>query len=85
LAKAQSLATRGGSDNLLAALKLVDSIGANSYLYQEAQDLIPEFGRKILDLAEEALDRRDANEAIAIANQIPASSNCSRKFKILLP
>lgn len=75
LAKAQSLATRGGSDNLLAALKLVDSIGANSYLYQEAQDLIPEFGRKILDLAEEALDRRDANEAIAIANQIPASSN----------
>ena len=75
LAKAQSLAERGGSDNLVAALKLVDSIGANSYLYQEAQDLIPEFGRKIIDLAEEALDRRDANEAIAIANQIPASSN----------
>lgn len=75
LAKAQSLAERGGSENLLAALKLVDSIGANSYLYQEAQDLIPEFGRKILDLAKEALDRRDANEAIAIANQIPASSN----------
>lgn len=75
LAKAQSLAERGDPDNLLAALNLVDSIGANSYLYQQAQDLIPELGRKILDLAAEALDRRDANEAIAIANKIPANSN----------
>ena len=75
LAKAQSLEERGGSDNLLAALNLVDSIGANSYLYQQAQDLIPELGRKILDLAEAALDRRDANEALAIANKIPANSN----------
>lgn len=75
LAKATSLASRGGLNNLLAALKLVESIDPKSYIYKDAQEAIPEFGRKMLVLAEAALDRQNADEAIAIANQIPASKN----------
>lgn len=75
LALAQSLAKRGGLANLLEAIKLAEPIGANSYIYQDAQEALPEFGRKILDMAQEKLDRRDAQEAIAIAKQIPASTS----------
>lgn len=75
LALAQSLAKRGGLTNLLEAIKLAEPIGANSYIYQDAQEALPEFGRKILDMAQEKLDRRDAQEAIAIAKQIPASTS----------
>lgn len=71
LSKAESLADRGGMTNLLAALKLVKSVDEDSYMYKKAQSLIPDLGRKMLDLAEEKLDRKDADEAIAIANQIP--------------
>jgi len=74
LAKAQSLAKTGRVANLLEAIKLAESIGANSYIYQDAQDAILEFGRKMLHLAQAALDRRDAESAIAIANQIPEST-----------
>lgn len=74
LAKAQSLATRGGLDNLLEAIKLVESIGTDSYIHQAAREALPEFGRKMLVLAQETLDRRDATSAIAIANKIPAST-----------
>ena len=75
LALAQNLAKRGGLANLLEAIKLADSIGSKSYIYQDAQEALPEFGRKILDMAQEKLDRRDAQEAIAIAKQIPASTS----------
>lgn len=74
LAQAQSLAKTGRVANLLAAIKLAESIESNSYLYKDAQEVIPEFGHKMLDLAQEALDRRDASAAIAIANQIPEST-----------
>jgi len=74
LAKAQDLANSGGLDNLLKALKLAQSIGASSYIHQKAQDIIPEIGRQMLELAQATLDRKEADEAIAIANQIPAST-----------
>ncbi len=75
LAKAQTLAKSGKLNNLLAALKLVESIDSNSYIYQDVKAAIPEFGRKLLDLAQETLEQRDAEEAIMIVNQIPASAN----------
>jgi tetratricopeptide (TPR) repeat protein len=74
LAKAESLAKRGGVDNLLEAIKIAQSIGINSYIYQEARSFIPDLGRQMLDLAQAALARRDADEAINIANRIPAST-----------
>ena len=72
LLKAEDLVARGGVTNLLAAFKLLDGIGKSSYIYQQAQKMIPDLGRKMLDLAQAALDRENASEAIEIANQIPA-------------
>ncbi len=72
LLKAEDLANQGSKDNLLAAIKLAESVEKSSYMYQKAQEMIPDLGRKMLDLAQAALDRKDADEAIAIANKIPA-------------
>lgn len=74
LAKAESLAKRGGADNLVEAIKIAQSIGVNSYIYQEAQNLIPDLGQQMMNLAQAALDRRDTDEAINIASRIPAST-----------
>ncbi len=74
LAKAEDLAESGNVDNLLKAIKLAESINKNSYVYQKAQEAIPGFGRKMLELAQKQMDRRNADEAIIIAQQIPASA-----------
>ncbi|MEH2000270.1 MAG: chromosome segregation ATPase [Nostoc sp.] len=74
LGKAENLASSKVVDNLLEAIKLAESIGQESYLYQKAQEAIPGFGRKMLELAEAKLDKRDADEALNIARQIPESA-----------
>lgn len=71
LAKADSLASSGVVENLLKAIKIAESIGNDSYIYQKAQESIPAFGRKMLELAQKKLDRRDADTALDIARQIP--------------
>lgn len=71
LAKAESLANSKVVDNLLEAIKLAQGIGPDSYLYQKAQESIPVFGRKMLDLAQSKMDTKDADTAIDIARQIP--------------
>ncbi|KZL50773.1 chromosome segregation ATPase [Nodularia spumigena CENA596] len=71
LGQAESLANSKVVDNLLKAIKLSESIRPESYLYEKAQEFIPEIGRKMLDLAEASLDKRDANTALDIARQIP--------------
>ena len=74
LGKAENLASSKVVDNLLEAIKLAESIGQESYIYQKAQSAIPEFGRKMLELAQAKLDNRDADEALNIARQIPESA-----------
>ncbi|MBW4556696.1 MAG: chromosome segregation ATPase [Trichormus sp. ATA11-4-KO1] len=71
LTKAESLANSKVVNNLLEAIKLAESIKQESYLYQTAQEMIPAFGRKMLDLAQANLDKRDADTALDIARQIP--------------
>ncbi|UKO98048.1 chromosome segregation ATPase [Nostoc sp. UHCC 0870] len=71
LAKAETLANSKVVDNFLEAIKLAESIGKNSYLYQKAQELIPAYGRKMLELAQAKMDQRDADTALDIARQIP--------------
>jgi uncharacterized protein (UPF0548 family) len=75
LGKIQKLLDRGGAENFLAAIKQIESIEEGSYFYQKAQAMIPDIGRKMLDLAQETLDKRDADKAVEIANQIPAIAN----------
>lgn len=79
--KAAALGDRGGLNNLLEAIKLAQEIGTSSYSYKDAQELIPKLGKEMLDLAQSALDRKDADEAISIANQIPASTNLQLEAK----
>jgi hypothetical protein len=74
LAKAEGLAKNNSVDDLVAAIKLTESITADSYLYQKAQEAIPLFGRQMLEIAERKLNKRDADEAISIAQQIPANA-----------
>ncbi|MDF2389010.1 chromosome segregation ATPase [Nostoc ellipsosporum NOK] len=74
LAKAESLADSKVVDKLLEAIKLAESIAPESYLYKKAQESIPAFGRKMLDLAQAKLNARDADTALDIASQIPESS-----------
>jgi len=72
LGKIQNLINRGGADDFVTAIKQIQSIEEGSYFYQKAQAMIPEIGRKMLDLAQETLDKRDVDKAVEIASQIPA-------------
>ncbi|WP_071188182.1 chromosome segregation ATPase [Trichormus sp. NMC-1] len=71
LYKAENLAAKRSVNDLLAAIKLAESIKPDSYLHQKAQELIPEFGRKILNLAKARMEKRDADTALDIVRQIP--------------
>ena len=79
--QAKDLGARGGISNLLEAIKLAQEIGTSSYSYKDAQALIPQLGKEMLDLAQNALDRKDAEEAISIANQIPPITNLQLEAK----
>jgi len=79
--KAKDLGARGGISNFLKAIKLAQEIGTSSYSYKDAQALIPQLGKEMLDLAQNALDRKDAEEAISIANQIPPITNLQLEAK----
>jgi hypothetical protein len=74
LAKANGLAEDSGVDNLLKAIKVAESIGQDSYVYEKAQATVSVFGRKMLALAQKQLDRRDADEALEIVGKIPVST-----------
>ena len=75
LDKAFQLARSGGLNNLLEAIKLAQAIPANSLAYKEAQGAVTDFGRKLIDMAQEALDRKDWQTVILITNKIPQSLN----------
>lgn len=81
LLKAEDLADRGDIANLLAAFKLVNGIGKSSYIYPQAQKMISELGRKMLGLAQAALDQGDVAQAIEIANQIPPLTELEPKVQ----
>ncbi|MBW4559742.1 MAG: chromosome segregation ATPase [Mojavia pulchra JT2-VF2] len=81
LAKAETLAKSGVVDNLLQAIKLAESIGQSSYVYQKAQESIPAFGRKMLELAQTKLDKRDADTALDIVRQIPDNTGLQTQIE----
>ena len=81
LYEAERLADDGGLANLLEAVKLAEQIRPESDIYQLAQEKIKGFGIKMLTLAEETLERRNLQEAIAIANKIPKAANLEEEVK----
>ncbi|AUT03666.1 chromosome segregation ATPase [Nostoc sp. CENA543] len=81
LAKADTLAKSEKVDDFLEAIKLAESIGKNSYLYSKAQELIPAYGRKMLELAQSKMEQRDADTALDIARQIPEITGLQREVE----
>ena len=75
LGRAKRLIDDGGVDNLLEAVKLVTSIDEKSFIYQDAQAVVPQIGRKMLDLAQALLDRKDLTGALSVVNKIPDITN----------
>ncbi len=75
LGRAKRLMEDGGLDNLLEAVKLATSIEEKSFIYQDAQAVVPQIGRKMLDLAQGLLDRKDLAGALNIVNRIPDITN----------
>lgn len=71
LGKAYSLADEGSLEKLLEAIKVAQSIDKNSRVYEKSREAIQEFSRKLMDLAEEKLEKRDLSGAVEIARQIP--------------
>ncbi|HIK26481.1 MAG: chromosome segregation ATPase [Oscillatoriaceae bacterium SKW80] len=81
LNKAETLAEQGGLENLLEAIKQLSSIGEKSYLYKEAQKLILQFSRQMMDLAQEKLDKRDLEGALSILRKIPDNAKLKEEIK----
>lgn len=75
LARIRRLARRGGLENLLKAIEMAREIKRISPAYPMAERLIVSLGQDMLELAENALERRDFDEAMRIVEQIPDIPN----------
>ena len=73
LDKAYQLSRTERVDDILEAIKQAGKISRQSYAYKEAQDLIAQCGKKLLEVAEARLDKRNWQGVLDIANKIPAS------------
>ena len=60
-------------DDILEGIKQAEKISRESYAYKEAQDLIAESGKKLVNMAEARLEQRNWEGALEIANKIPPS------------
>lgn len=81
LRKAETIAEQGGLENLLEAIKQLNSIGEKSYLYKEAQKLITQYSRQMMDLAEEKLEQKDLEGALSILSKIPDNAKLKEEIK----
>ncbi|NER97915.1 MAG: hypothetical protein F6J86_29410, partial [Symploca sp. SIO1B1] len=71
---AQLAAESGKAKDLVAAMTLVESWPKEHSLYSEAQRMMSEWSRAILQQGQEQINRGDQSEAVAIASQIPVTS-----------
>lgn len=72
VARARRLGKQGSLSNVLEAIKLMSAIDADSHVHEEAQRLLKQFSRDMLDLAEAALkQQKDAEQARKILAEIP--------------
>lgn len=79
IARARILARRGGSTNLIEATKILETISEKSPSFKEVRQLMRQFGRQLLQLAERQIQQGDAQAAIAIARQISPRSGLEKE------
>jgi hypothetical protein len=71
LGRAKRLAKQRTLKSMQEAIEIAESIDKDSPLYKESQTLIRMFGRDLMAMAEDALERRDANLADKMLAAIP--------------
>ncbi len=75
LGRAKELARQGTLKAMEEAIAIAQGIAADSPVHREAQTVLRGFGQDLLDLAEAALDRRDAVAAGQMLDAMPATLN----------
>lgn len=73
LGRAKRLASQRTLANLKEAIAIVEGVPSDSPLYGEAQKVLGELGQTLLDMAETALNQRDADAAHQMLSAIPSS------------
>lgn len=84
LDKGRRMAEEGGLKNLIEAIKLVEKIAPKSKLYKESRSLVTKFARQILDLARETQEKKNWQDAIYTARQVPANSSVKTEAEDLI-
>jgi tetratricopeptide (TPR) repeat protein len=79
MGKAENAMKSGVVDEIVAALQDISGIMKDSFVHKDAQELIPKMGRKLLEMAEAAMDRKDYDGALDIANRIPGNVNLGKE------
>ena len=79
LATAERTARRGTLNDIVQALEQVAAIAPESYVYDQAQDVLKSLSRDLLDLAETALVNENSAEALRILAEIPDSVGLERE------
>lgn len=81
LGQARRLADQGSVSAVLEALAKVQAIDPSSYMHGEAQRLLRELSRQLLDLAEDALAREDGAGAMDILAEIPTEADLNAEIR----
>jgi hypothetical protein len=79
-------ALEGGADEVVKAIEEISQISDKSYVHKEAKELLPKLGRRMLALAQDALDRKDYSAALDIASRVPGNVKLDKEvddFRIL--
>jgi len=79
LSKARQLVRQGGLDNLVAALELLQKLSPNTYFHKSAEETLTKASRSLLDLAAAALSKQNLQDAVAIAERVPANTSLSQE------
>jgi len=73
VSKARQLLRRQGLDNLVAAMELLQQLSPHTYFRKSAQETLAQISRSLLDLAAAALAQQNLQDAVAIAERVPAN------------
>ena len=71
---AEQAAQSGSSEKIIQSIQLVKEWSAARPLYPQAQSLLQNWSKALLVQARDRINQRDLRGALALANQIPASS-----------
>ncbi|NEQ38843.1 MAG: hypothetical protein F6K40_22250 [Okeania sp. SIO3I5] len=81
LNEAQDIGEKGGLDNLTNGIQQAQEIEQKSYIYQKAQKLVLNFGKKIVDIALIKLNEGNWQEALDVVNKVPNNDALKEKVE----